>query len=82
MQGLTKEFFRFVDTAMSCKFCEKTFIVTRAIMSDISGYALFYSRSISSFSQSELRTHPCHVRIVVYANRNYKIYLRNPTSDF
>ena len=49
-----------------CKFCCKTFIVTTAIMSDnreSPGYAVFYQGRISSFSQSELRTHPCHVRI-------------------
>ena len=51
-----------------CKFYCKTFIVTTAIMSDNRegpGYAVFYRGRISSFSQSESRTHPCHVRISI-----------------
>ena len=48
------------------KFYCKTVIVTTAIMSDkreYQGYAVFYRGSISSFSQSESRTHLCHVRM-------------------
>ena len=51
-----------------CKFYCKTFIVMAAIMSDNRerpGYAVFYQGRISLFSQSELRTHPCHVRMTV-----------------
>ena len=50
-----------------CKFYCKMFIVTTAIMSDnreLPGYAAFYQGRISSFSQSESRTHPCHVRML------------------
>ena len=53
------------------KFYCKTFIVTTAIMSDkreLQGYAVFFRGSISLFSQSELRTHLCHVRIPFYTN--------------
>ena len=49
-----------------CKFYCKMFIVTTDIMSDnreLPGYAVFYQGRISSFSQSESRTHPCHVRM-------------------
>ena len=52
-----------------CKFYCKMFIVTTAIMSDnreLPGYAVFYQGTISSFSQSESRTPPCHVRIHYY----------------
>ena len=50
-----------------CKFYCKMFIVTTATMSDnreLPGYAVFYQGRLSLFSQSESRTHPCHVRIM------------------
>ena len=58
------------------KFYCKTVIVTTAIMSDKrekQDYAVFYQESISSFSQSESRTHSCHVRIS-YKPQKYKIH--------
>ena len=54
-----------------CKFYCKTFIVTTVIMSDnreSPGYAVFYQGRILSFSQSESRTHPCHVRMKYLLN--------------